>query len=478
MYGKGHSGPPASPKEGESSPTLPWNMLPGMTRPPTMVGTHPSLPFYRVPHPPPPIPDAALPPWKMPQPPPMAKPARPPAGFGGIKFNVAAGKTPIPVTPAGKAMQAAPTTTRPPPPISGQWPPSLRVYVDRCFSTCRNDADRDRMEKELGRRIQESIKAGTLYSHDWAQEPLLSVAAAMPPADAKKEERAKRFQASDETISKKTAEMQAKKARKKALIALAEEGIDWDEYTIIGTCQNLEKPYLRLTSAPDPATVRPLPVLKRTLEWLKKRWKESKDYNYVCDQFKSIRQDLTVQRIRNEFTVQVYEIHARIALEKGDLGEYNQCQTQLKSLYEDGISGNSHEFLAYRILYLLHTRNRQEMSSLMAQLITDQREHPAVKHALATRTALALADYYAFFRLYRDAPNMGGYLMDFYVKRERLAALSTICRAYRPSIDVSYLTDVLSFDTAKECVAFLRESEATLSEDDNILDTKVSMAVF
>lgn len=35
----------------------------------------------------------------------------------------------------------------------------------------------------------------------------------------------------------------------------AVEDIDWDSLTVKGTCQEIEKRYLRLTSAPDPSTV-------------------------------------------------------------------------------------------------------------------------------------------------------------------------------------------------------------------------------
>jgi hypothetical protein len=121
--------------------------------------------------------------------------------------------------------------------------------VDRCFGECRTDADRDRTESALKARIQSVIKAGNLYSHDWVHEPPLGVVAPPDPISARKEQRARRFQAEQAAeATRAQSAKEAKKVRKSALLALAEDGIDWDEYTIIGTSQSLEKPYLRLTS--------------------------------------------------------------------------------------------------------------------------------------------------------------------------------------------------------------------------------------
>ena len=77
----------------------------------------------------------------------------------------------------------------------------------------------------------------------------------------------------------------------------------------------------------------------------------SANHFYACDQFKGLRQDCTVQRLRGALAVEVYEAHARASLEYGDLAEFNQCQTQLHAMYSSGQeSACAAEFAAYKIV--------------------------------------------------------------------------------------------------------------------------------
>ncbi|KAJ1901604.1 hypothetical protein LPJ81_003729 [Coemansia sp. IMI 209127] len=374
----------------------------------------------------------------------------------------------------------APSASRPglvdPNVPSPEWPDSLKRFVERSFAACSVQA-RSKLETQLKQIISSAANNKKLRKIDWDDRPLPKACDIVPnkkgvtlPAkrssgsaelsgsvedfdsEERKERRLRRFQ--------KDAEAAKKAANDNAMALLPavpnkKDVFNWDADTIVGTCTRLEKSYLRLTSAPDPSQVRPLPILHKTLDLLKKSWVEENNYTYICNQFKSLRQDLTVQRITNDFTVEVYELHARIALETNDLGEYNQCQTQLKQLYSMGLSGHPMEFLAYRILYFLYTQNKADINTTLATMRPDERQDPAVKHALGVRAAMATGNSHAFFGLYVNVPNMGGYLMDNFIDRERCIALQKLCKAFRPKLDVGFITKELAFDTTEACMKFL-----------------------
>ncbi|CAO3664159.1 unnamed protein product [Rhizopus stolonifer] len=363
------------------------------------------------------------------------------------------------------------------------WPPTLKEYVTNSFGKCLPE-NHETLRKQLKVIIDQAKRTDMIDYIDWTERDLPSICkdTKNPNAALSTTKVVKGFQGIELTSAEfdkreqRAMRFQNPTQKKKSITPIV-----WDldqpmTDQVIGTCLTLEKPYFRLTSAADPATVRPLNVLEKTFSLLRKKWRKEGNYSYICEQFKSMRQDLTVQRIQNEFTVQVYESHARIALEKSDIGEYNQCQTQLKYLYEQGVDGCEDEFLAYRILYMLFSRNQSDLNAMMESMcdVGFDNQAECVQHALMVRSCLVKGNYHKFFRLYEEAPNMGGYLMDQFANRERIEALIVICKSYT-SVPLSYIAKELSFDTIKRLVKFLNENGVyPLS---NMLDSKTTWPV-
>ncbi|AET41011.1 Thp3p Ecym_7163 [Eremothecium cymbalariae DBVPG len=230
---------------------------------------------------------------------------------------------------------------------------------------------------------------------------------------------------------------------------------------VVGRCNTLEKRYLRLTSEPDPNNVRPLHILERAFQFIMEKRQKQASYAYLCDQFKSIRQDLKVQLIENDFTLKVYQTHAKLALENGDLGEYNQCQGSISELFEQKHIENKHfaEFMSYRILYHLLTEDHASINEIRLKLLVEYNDlcnDPMIELSLNMAQAQSQGDYHSFMKLYGKTEGPMKSLINEFIKRERLKALKTMCCAYN-QLRLSFLVSELSLKDEDETFQFLTD---------------------
>ena len=259
--------------------------------------------------------------------------------------------------------------------------------------------------------------------------------------------------------------------------------VDWDSLVLKGTCQTLEKSYVRLTAPPDPSTVRPENILTKSLDMIMNRLHDEGQaaYAWASDQLKSIRVDLRVQHIQNKFTIKVYEFHARSALKYGnpDFQEFNQCMTQLLDLYASGLGNpeNKLEFASYSILYHLYCKVRHNSNSSKVELSLFRPKSKAMSdpefHAYTLYLAMESQNWIRFLRLYFQTKYLGKDLLKPIIPYVRLNGLR-ICCVSSKSLSASYLRRTFHFGSDGEFEQFCKHFNIGVS-DDNLIDSKLTL---
>jgi len=234
-----------------------------------------------------------------------------------------------------------------------------------------------------------------------AKRPRLQAASPTPEERRARGERARRFDARTGGARAGGAEAAAGMWPPEKGGEAVLKGASPDDKPLEGSCAEVERPYLRSSGVRRASDVRPPHVLKQAFALVRERWGEKRDWVYASEMLWGIRQELTMQMVRDTFAVEVYEFSTRTALEVGDFKHFELCSTQLEELY--GTSGGgaggddgsplrpTAEFLAYRLLWLTLRGERLALAAFRRRRARELRvsgADPLLTVAAAFRAAL------------------------------------------------------------------------------------------
>mmetsp|Transcript_728 Transcript_728/g.1896 ORF Transcript_728/g.1896 Transcript_728/m.1896 type:complete len:630 (-) Transcript_728:143-2032(-) len=216
---------------------------------------------------------------------------------------------------------------------------------------------------------------------------------------------------------------------------------------LVGTRTELFKEYLRQNNEAVCSEIRPVHVLQSAFSEIKRLLESGeRDYSWAVKQLKSMRQDLMLQSIEDDFAVRVYEFHARCALTNGDIGEFNQCVTRLRECYDKTRSDDEPEFVAYHLLYCLY-EGKSGVGRVYAGLSPGLRQHRAVAHAWTVCLAYLASDYSHFFELAAECTHLASQLVALVADHARVSAVRAMFAAYKPArrLALSAVADLFRF---------------------------------
>ena len=95
---------------------------------------------------------------------------------------------------------------------------------------------------------------------------------------------------------------------------------------------------------------------------------------------------------------------------------------------------------------------------MLKTLTAEEKQTPAVAHALRIRNALVQGNYARFFKLYQESPGKAGALTDVFIDKIRTQCLQKLAVGFiATNIDLDYLARLLAFKDTTEIEKFLTD---------------------
>ena len=198
---------------------------------------------------------------------------------------------------------------------------------------------------------------------------------------------------------------------------------------------SVTRPYQRLTSAPSPSFVRPLPVLSSSLEHIAALSSSGASYDRVLSELRSVRQDITLQGLAmTSLSFDVYYFNMVASLENGDVEEVGVCVEKLWSFVDAGSCAErkADVITSVKILKCLLPPVTPLSPSLqfLAPHLSSLGPISTVSLRIATWHNLS-SSWMMFFSEYERCSNATCYVLDYLVSKFRRDAYDNINASYR-----------------------------------------------
>jgi hypothetical protein len=233
----------------------------------------------------------------------------------------------------------------------------------------------------------------------------------------------------------------------------------------VGVCTEVERRYVRVQSQPDPASVRPSDVLRKSLQAVAQREAAGEPYEVTSDFHMSICQDLRLQQIEDGLTVAAREAFALCAMrarvgppgasKSMDVKTLTSCLLHLQDLYaKNPGQPRQLEFTVYRFLLWLglvsatpdDSTNTMQLHASLKGLAAFA-PHVTVAHAWQIMSAVLTGDAHTYFSLTAAPPDETGHQSHIHdtllapVVRARM--FDAIRKAYKFSIPLEAVRPLL-----------------------------------